>query len=216
MKKNISNNSIHLPKSYPSATQNKQLAKNIGVLWADCFSDKPMFCHIFKESSVEQRHQNMMWTMERRARLSLAYLQGQVLGAGEQGTAFWYQPQQKPGFHPLQLLKEGFAWVPIKFGYQVFKRMNEVSMHEIEAYTKHRKSNMWVLEGVAVSPNHQGKGLGTQLLQAMLSAIDARGEQTFVLTHNPENIAFYEKLGFQLVEELALKRSKVIGYCFVR
>lgn len=216
---NTIKSTLPLPKHLGilSKTNNKRvLSENIGLLWAACFSEKPMFRHIFQNSSVQERHQHMVWTMERRARLSLDNLLGQVLGEGEKGTAFWYPPHQKPGFHPLKLFKEGFAWVPFKFGSAVFQRMNEVSLHEIEVYQKHRKPNMWVLEGMAVNPQHQGQGIGSQLLHTTLEAIDARGEQTFVLTHNPENIPFYEKAGFELVEEMPLKKSEVVGYCFVR
>ena len=82
-----------------------------------------MFRHIFKDDSEEECYQRMIWTMEHRARLSFDNLAGQVLGKGVKGTAFWNLLQQKLSFHPLKLLKEGFAWVPLKFGYQVVEEM---------------------------------------------------------------------------------------------
>ena len=193
-----------------------RVVKNTGVLWADCFSEKPMFRYLFQEDSPEERYQKMLWTMERKAKLSTRYLQAKVIDGGVKGSTFWFKPYQKPGFPPLQLAKVGLIWVPVKFGMKVFKRINTVSLHEIEAYEKHRKPHMWIIDGLAVSPHHQRQGIGSRLVNDALDEIDKKGDGVFVLTHNPENIDFYQKLGFKLVDELPIKNSDVIGYCFLR
>ena len=153
--------------------------------------------------------------MERKARLLVSRLESNLIDDGSTGSCFWFKPGQKPGFHPILLVKEGLAFVPIKYGLKVFKRINQVSLHEIEVYNKHRQKNMWVVDTLAITPHKQRQGLGSQLLLDKLKFIKNRGEQVFVLTHNPENIPYYKALGFSLVDEMPVGQSDVIGYCFI-
>lgn len=51
---------------------------------------------------------------------------------------------------------------------------------------------------VAVKPSVQGHGVGGRLMKAMLERV---GEAPcFLECTNPQNISFYEKFGFELVE----------------
>ncbi len=66
------------------------------------------------------------------------------------------------------------------------------------------------IKAVAVSEEHQARGLGQALMQACTDEASKLGIATvFVLTHKP---GYYEKLGFALAEVMSLPR-KVWGEC---
>ncbi|MBA2249669.1 MAG: GNAT family N-acetyltransferase [Chitinophagaceae bacterium] len=59
------------------------------------------------------------------------------------------------------------------------------------------------LDKLYVLPDQQGKGIGNQLIQHIISKIKPAGITVLDLTVNRKNIAveFYKKLGFQIVAE---------------
>lgn len=54
------------------------------------------------------------------------------------------------------------------------------------------------IEDVAVHPDHQGKGIGKQLVQQLCEEAKKIGCYKVILDCESKNIPFYEKLGFQL------------------
>lgn len=60
-----------------------------------------------------------------------------------------------------------------------------------------------LVENVAVHPSYQGTGLGRELMRFVETFARGRGQREIKLYTNElmtENIAFYEKLGFQEIE----------------
>ena len=57
---------------------------------------------------------------------------------------------------------------------------------------------VWYLEVVGVHPDAQGRGIGTHLLEPGLARADEEGLPCYLETPHPDNVRFYERLGFQL------------------
>ena len=62
----------------------------------------------------------------------------------------------------------------------------------------------WTLAAVGVRPDLQRRGLGARLLRPALDGFDARGETAALETSAPENVPFYERLGFAVRAEVAM------------
>jgi ribosomal protein S18 acetylase RimI-like enzyme len=54
----------------------------------------------------------------------------------------------------------------------------------------------WYLSIVGITPQAQGRGLGSQLLLPTLADADAAGADCYLETFSARNIRFYERLGF--------------------
>ncbi|MGX7131269.1 GNAT family N-acetyltransferase [Enterococcus songbeiensis] len=54
------------------------------------------------------------------------------------------------------------------------------------------------LEDIMVHPAHQGKGLGKQLIHALITESKQRGLGILTLSTDEETAAFYQKCGFDL------------------
>ncbi len=61
--------------------------------------------------------------------------------------------------------------------------------------------DVWYLDMVGVDPVHQGRGVGSALIRHGLELAAAEGADAFLETSLSGNVAYYERLGFRVVEE---------------
>jgi ribosomal protein S18 acetylase RimI-like enzyme len=55
---------------------------------------------------------------------------------------------------------------------------------------------------IGVAPDHQGRGLGSAIMQPTLRSCDAAGLPAYLEASNERCAALYERLGFEVVDEL--------------
>ena len=60
----------------------------------------------------------------------------------------------------------------------------------------------WTLQYLGVRPARQGAGLGTVAVAPMLDVCDIEGLPCVLVSTNPRNLPFYERLGFQVDGEV--------------
>jgi ribosomal protein S18 acetylase RimI-like enzyme len=77
-----------------------------------------------------------------------------------------------------------------------------------EAY-RHRDcpTPHWYLDGLAVSPQAQGQGLGSLLLQPVLQQADRQGELCYLYTSTDRAVRFYQRQGFVVRDELQIRQD---------
>jgi ribosomal protein S18 acetylase RimI-like enzyme len=68
----------------------------------------------------------------------------------------------------------------------------------------HPQDPCWYLQFVGVIPEHQQRGLGSQLLSTVLDRADAAGAAAYLEATSPDNRRLYERHGFGTVDELRL------------
>lgn len=66
----------------------------------------------------------------------------------------------------------------------------------------------WHLGPVGVVPSHQGSGVGTALVQRSCHEVDTRKAAAFLETDRSGNVRFYQKFGFQVVNEVDIFEVK--------
>lgn len=75
------------------------------------------------------------------------------------------------------------------------------------AWSKHDpEERHWHLGPLAVDAHLQGLGVGSELMRAFSARMDAAGENAYLETDKPINVAFYERFGFEVIAE-----EKVLG-----
>ncbi|MHC3001604.1 GNAT family N-acetyltransferase [Gordonia sp. GN26] len=63
---------------------------------------------------------------------------------------------------------------------------------------------VWHLATVGVAPHSQGRGLGRAVLEPGLEAARTEGFPAYLETSSPENVTFYERLGFEVTGKVSL------------
>jgi ribosomal protein S18 acetylase RimI-like enzyme len=63
------------------------------------------------------------------------------------------------------------------------------------------------LEFIGTAPEHQGKGMGTQLIQPMVDRADNEGLGMYLESSKESNVAFYARFGFEVREVMQHRRG---------
>jgi len=69
---------------------------------------------------------------------------------------------------------------------------------------QHPRNEHWYLAVLGTDPVHQGKGIGTALLQPVLERCDRDGVGAYLESSKHSNIAFYRRHGFDVTGEITL------------
>jgi ribosomal protein S18 acetylase RimI-like enzyme len=62
----------------------------------------------------------------------------------------------------------------------------------------------WTLHSLVVHAERQGRGLGSALLRATLTVVDATGGLAYLESSNARNLAVYERVGFRVAAEVPI------------
>jgi ribosomal protein S18 acetylase RimI-like enzyme len=100
-----------------------------------------------------------------------------------------------------------------------FRRLREIA-HAISALERRRAHHVpgphYYLSALGVEPERQGEGIGTSLLAPVLERAAAESVPAYLETATARNVLLYERLGFEVVEELTLPRTDVHGWLMLR
>ncbi len=65
----------------------------------------------------------------------------------------------------------------------------------------HPKEPLWYLQLLACDPEHQRRGIGAALLEDVLETCDRDGVASYLETQKEDNLAYYARFGFTVVDE---------------
>ncbi|MDQ2689995.1 MAG: GNAT family N-acetyltransferase [Chloroflexota bacterium] len=100
-----------------------------------------------------------------------------------------------------------------------WRRLRQVS-RAVAALEERRRHHVpqphFYLSALGVEPERQGGGIGTALLGPVLERADAQQAIAYLETATARNVLLYERLGFDVVEELTLPGTDVHGWLMLR
>lgn len=148
------------------------------------------------------------------ARYALRYGQCDTTPQTE-GIALWLPPGR--GKVTLwQFIRCGVLGLIWKVGW---KRTRQAVYFNAECDRLHEqivREPHWYLLILAVDPAHQGKGIGSGLLQAGLARVDAGGYPCYLETLTRANVAYYARFGFRQAGEIRVSPGEVPVYGLLR
>lgn len=131
------------------------------------------------------------------------------------GVAAWLRPGTDiPNF--FQQVRAGMLRLPFGFGLRGFRRLlayDEIGrrMHHQYAPTPH-----WYLAAIAVEPEHQGRGIGSNLMAPLLAQADEQGVACWLDTHQEQNVRLYQRHGFEIAERTVPRGHQIPVYGMLR
>lgn len=124
--------------------------------------------------------------------VSIARIDGAIAG-----TAVWYAPGDFP-MTALRQLRMLPGLLPLlRFGARTMRDLGQIERN-LKAHFP--EEPCWYLAALGVAPEWQGRGVGSALMGATLTGIDARAEPAYLETGEASNVRFYEKRGFGIRE----------------
>jgi ribosomal protein S18 acetylase RimI-like enzyme len=120
---------------------------------------------------------------------------------GTAAAAMWARPDEWRD-PPLKALRELAILVP-----GVGLRAGRVIRGLVQVESRHPKPPHWYLAVLGTDPSRQGEGLATRLLGGVLEDCDRDEVPAYLETGTERNVAFYNRHGFKVTEELQLPKG---------
>lgn len=120
---------------------------------------------------------------------------------GNQAAALWLPPGVEPDEEAMGQLMEGSLNSEIQA--DVARIMEQMASF-------HPQEEHWYLPMIGADPAHQGKGLGSALLNHALANCDRDGVAAYLESSNPRNISLYERHGFVQLGRIQAGSSPVV------
>jgi len=181
--------------------------EQLGAVLARAFANDPGTSYSFPDP--ERRRRCLQWMFSRWIRImsrrGTAYTTGDLAG-----VALWIPPGADAGVPTLELLLGGFlAGFLVMTPGEQFRGLR-VYRDATARTHRHLEGPHWVLDTLGVDPAHQGHGVAAALIHAATRQADATRVPSYVITHNPRNVPFYKRFGFEIVEAGPLRDTGII------
>jgi GNAT superfamily N-acetyltransferase len=168
-------------------------ARFISRLLSRAFFDDPVATFLFPDSESRRTRLNRFFELQ----LGRNYLRRGVVSTtvAHDGAAMWLPPRAPTPTVRERLVHSAFS---LKLGDR--RRPAHRLTALLEA--RHPREPHWYLGALGVEPLHQGRGVGTALLEDALARCDAAGEGAYLEASRPESARLYERVGFECQELL--------------
>lgn len=181
------------------------------AMLARAFAHDPFFSYL--AGDAPERNQRMRDGWNGILRYGSARLRHTWTTDDLAGAAIWLPPGHRtPLLDSLRLMPELARFVG-------WRRLRLVS-DAIEELERHRRRHVRVphfyLAALGVEPERQGTGIGTALMAPVLERCDRDRTPAYLETAAARNVLLYERVGFEVVEELILPTTDIRGWLMRR
>ena len=184
--------------SAPAPAISTATTADVGVLGhvlADAFRDDPVGRWMAPDPTTRMERLTRFFELQIDA---FSLPQGEVLRAGDAGTALWMPPGRWQA--PPLLVLRNLPRMGRVFGRRTALMLRGLSRIEHD----HPRELHWYLPFIGVAAAHQGRGIGAALLAPVLDRCDADGVPAYLEATNPRNRALYLRHGFVDHHEIEL------------
>ena len=175
--------------------------------------EDPSSIYFFPDISTRKEKLQHLWK----------FFLGQILSNGKlyaissniEGLAGWIFHNPAEDSMP-KTLQDDIMSLTFQMG---FDNVMKISCHIMlcgQLHEQHANFPHWCLSPVAVTPELQGKGYASRLLDPMLSRIDNEQKPCYLQIENEKNVPIYEHFGFELIEKANLPNTDIYIWCMLR
>lgn len=183
----------------------------LAAMLARAFRQDPFFSYLAGDAPERNQRLRDGWSGILRyasARLSHTWTTDDLAGA-----AVWLPPNHRtPWLDSLRLIPEMARFV----GWRRLRLVTDA----LEVLEDRRRTHVpgphFSLSALGVEPDRQGTGIGTALMQPVLEQCDERRLPAYLETAVARNVLLYERVGFDVVEELILPKTDIRGWLMRR
>lgn len=179
---------------------------------ARAFADDPFY--VFLAGDAPERNQRMRDGWSGILRFGSARLAETYTTDDHAGVAVWVPPGHRgPTFLDSLRIMPAVARLA---GWHRLRAVTKALSALEDRHRHHVGKPHFYLSALGVEPQRQGEGIGTALLKPVLDRCDLEGTPAYLETATGRNVLLYERLGFDVVEELTLPNTDVHGWLMLR
>ncbi|MDQ4035434.1 MAG: GNAT family N-acetyltransferase [Chloroflexota bacterium] len=179
---------------------------------ARAFADDPFYA--FLAGDAPERNQRMRDGWSGILRFGSARLAETYTTDDHAGVAVWIPPGHRgPTFLDSLRMMPAVARLA---GWPRLRAVTKAISALEDRHRHHASEPHFYLSALGVEPQRQGEGIGTALLKPVLDRCDLDRTPAYLETATGRNVLLYERLGFDVVEELTLPNTDVHGWLMLR
>ncbi|MGD9101106.1 MAG: N-acetyltransferase [Anaerolineae bacterium] len=168
-------------------------------MFAKAFLVNPAYTALFPDRAERERALQRLFGAV--VGYSLAYGLTHTTPAVE-GAACWLPP----GDTEVTLWRSlrtglGLQRAVVRFNSQARRKFLAALAYLDEIHKREAPGPHWYLWVLGVAPHCQGQGIGSRLIQPVLTQADQDGVLCYLETHAERNVVFYQRRGFQVVSD---------------
>ena len=183
----------------------------LAAMLARAFAHDPFFGYLVGDAPERNQRMRDGWggiLRHASARLSHTWTTDDIAG-----VAIWLPPD-----HRTSLL-DSLRLLPDLARLTGWRRLR-VAGDAVDLLERRRRAHVpmphFYLSALGVEPERQGSGIGTALMQPVLERCDRDRLPAYLETAVARNVLLYERVGFEVVEELLLPRTDIRGWLMRR
>jgi len=96
------------------------------------------------------------------------------------------------------------------------RKIAEITDHILKLHKTLVSEPHWYLANIGVDPKHQGKGFASKLIKPMIKRIEEEGYPVFLETNFEGNVALYEHLGFEVIDERLVPETDITNWAMLK
>lgn len=181
-----------------------QSYRQAALILGNAFADEPVSLIVYRNFTPARRAKAL--AVDFSAELLVAMRKGYPFQLRQDGKIIAAALVYPPGTYPLPLFDQWLFLVKSVLGngwYDVrswWTWLNEVDkLHPTRPH--------YYLEYIGVEPAYQGQGMGSCLMEHLVSKADEQGVGCYLENASPRNLPFYHKYGFKIIHE-----KEIIGF----
>jgi len=180
----------------------KSECKAAAQILANAFSEKPMLKKL--KIPIEDM-QNMFEMM---ILFSLRYGKIYATSAELEGILV-FLPEKHAIMKSWQIIRSGAIFPVLKIKKQLMQIL-KITGEILDEDKKNLTIGPYIYGlAIGIAQSHQGKGLGGELMQALIEKADKEGKAIFLETDTRENVKLYQHYGFTVVKEIILPELEI-------
>jgi ribosomal protein S18 acetylase RimI-like enzyme len=162
------------------------------------FADEPVSVEVLKKFTLEGRIRAL--TNDFSDEILICLQKGYPLHVSDAGKVIAAAVIYQPGAYPLPGVSQWLLLIKsfIKNGFYDIRGWMRW-LDEVEKI--HPKKPHYYLEYIGVEPLHQGKSIGTAIMQHLIGKADNECMGCYLENANPNNLAFYKRFAFKVIAE---------------
>lgn len=178
-------------------------ARRAGGVLGRAFYDSAEWTALLPDASVRRRQLEQMFA----GTVKLTWAAGGLAErtAGFEAVALWLPPGRSIGWWAM--VKSGFAsaWFAMRPPFPNMRRMTATLRQFDRLHERLLPEPHWYLMALGVEPADQGRSHGSALVRAGIRRAAEDDQTIYLETETGPNVTFYEKLGFEVLDEVTIE-----------
>ena len=170
---------------------------------AEAYMNDPVHAYATKNETLRRKYvyHFMMERLSTSNREDIIYFDEEA-----RGLCIWREAHNEYNVLDFMLCPH-WVFLPIYF-VSTIKTLSTYGHLDVKVFPE----NTLIISPVFVDVKHQGKGVATKLIKQGIADLLPQGYHLGLEAQNPDNVKFYEKLGFKTTKYVFFEKEKIHNY----